>query len=83
MRQKPPPALTRKPAGIDTECPSNSNAPQIREGDEASFLSHPGRIVDKEKDAGGGFCVKSPLPPPPENRLGSIQNAHPTAMRPR
>ena len=42
------------------------NAPQIREGDEASFLSHPGRIADKEKDAGGGFCVKSPLPSHPK-----------------
>lgn len=45
---KAPSRPTRKPAGIDTECPSNSNAPQIREGDEASFLSHPGRIVDRE-----------------------------------
>ena len=45
---KAPSRPTRKPAGIDTAFPSMGNAPQIREGDEASFLPHLGRIVDRE-----------------------------------
>ena len=52
------------------------NAPQIREGDETPFLSHLGRIVDKEKDAGGGFCVKSP--PDPTRKPAGIDTAFPS-----